>query len=135
MELKKTNNIEHGLLTTLINNVPESKRFQNMDPARKEIAEKKMKRDNRLVKGRYINYRDRDRGYLYKPYCKYAGDPMLVFKFLHDHVYEVPQGLVDEVNDPRKRLPRRSEVLDVNNQLTDREGVPERIHEFVPVNF
>lgn len=132
MDLRKTpSGIEHGLMTTLVNQVPKSKRFKNVEPKLKEELEAKVKRDSELISVRYLNYKNQDTGFLAKDYYAGAGEPIYIFKFLHDYVYMVPKGLVDQVNDPTRLSPKREGSLDENGQPLLKDGAPKRIHHFV----
>jgi hypothetical protein len=132
MELRKTpSGIEHGLITTLVNQVPKSKRFKNVEPKLKEELEAKVKRDSEVISVRYLNYKNQETGFLSKDYYAGAGEPIYMFKFLHDYVYMVPKGLVDQVNDPSRLSPKREGSLDANGQPLLKDGPPKRIHHFV----
>jgi hypothetical protein len=123
---------QHGLINTVGNSVPDDnfKRFAEKD----RVAMEKLKKEEcRMVKARYLNSRGPHEK-LEKPYCRWAGQPITMWKFLHDHVYEVPKGLIDEVN-RSPGLPKRSEILDANGKPTIKDGTPERLHSFVPVEF
>ncbi len=124
---------EHGLIKTVANSVQDNG-FKYMTPETKAKAEKLRKEDSKKVKARYINHRG-DHERLTKPYCRWAGDPIHTYHLIPGQVYELPMGLVNEINDPRKKLPRRSEILDVNGQPTAKDGASECIHELVPVSF
>ena len=125
---------KHGLINSVGNSVKAEDRFKNITEKNKEKAEKQRKEDCRMVKARYINHRGNHER-LSKPYCRYAGDPIQTWHFIPEQEYEVPKGLVDEVNDPNKRLARRSEILDSSGKPTLKDGPGERIHEFVPISF
>lgn len=124
---------QHGLINTVANSVKDDG-FKHMDPETKGKAEKLKKEEHKKVKARYLNHRGTHER-LTKPYCRWAGDPIQTWHFIPGQVYEVPLGLINEVNDPKKCLPKRSEILDAKGNPTTREGVPERIHEFVPISF
>lgn len=130
----------HGLINTLTNSVPFDD-FKNMKPEHKKELERQKKEDNRLVKAEYMNSRGRHER-LTKPYCKYAGDPIQIWHFIPGKVYEVPLGLVNEVNDKNKIMKKRAGLLEVdgnpvqasNTPLeTDEEG--NWLHKFVAVGF
>lgn len=125
------NGIEHGLVNTLINQVPRAKRFKNMDAKQKEEAEKKIKDDSIVVEVRYLNHKNQENGSLFKDYYAGAGEPYYIFNFLHDHVYKVPRGLVAQVNDPNHLVPKREGSLDPNGQPREKDGPKKRIHHFV----
>ena len=124
---------EHGCIKTVANSVPFDG-FKHMDADTKAKAEKLKKEEHRFVKARYINHRGQHER-LTKPYCRWAGDPLQTWHFIPNQVYDVPLGLVNEVNDPKKRLPKRSEICDAQGQPTKKEGTSETIHEFVPISF
>ncbi len=131
-ELTSPTGEKHGLINTLANSVPASDAFKNMTPSHKAEAEKQRKYESEIVKVRYINYRGKHER-LSKPYMHWAGDPITMWHFIPDCEYEVPRGLVMEVNDPFKKLPQRSDVLDAHGRPTLKDGPGERIHEFVAV--
>lgn len=58
-----------------------------------------------------------------------------MWRFLHDHDYEVPYGMVKEINEESLGLAKRSEILDVNGIPTKKDGAAEKIHRFYPVGF
>lgn len=124
---------QHGLINTLANSVQDNG-FKYLDPETKAKVEKERKEDSRIVKARYINHRGVQER-LTKPYCRYSGDPIQTYHLIPGQTYELPQGFIKEVNDPKKRLAKRSEVLDANGRPTTRDGEPELLHELVPVSF
>lgn len=124
---------QHGLINQVANSVKAEDGFKNMKPELKEQCEKQKKHDNKLIKARYLNTRG-DHERLTKPYCKYAGDPIQTWHFIPNYEYDVPRGLVEEVN-ASKGLPRRSEVLDASGKPTTKDGNPEKLHQFVPCSF
>ena len=126
-----TNNIEHGLLGTLVNQVPKAKRFQNVDAKKKEELEKKVKHDSTLEKVRYLNFKNQETGQLYKDWSAGAGEPIYLMNFLHDQVYTIPRGLIDQVNDLTRLPPKREGSLDANGQPLTKDGGKKRVHQFV----
>ncbi len=124
---------EHGLINTVANSV-EDNDFKYAKEGEKEKLRKKRKEDAKIVKARYINYRGSNER-LQMPYGEYSGDPLQTWRFIPNHEYEVPMGLVLKVNDKRHHLARRSEVLDANGLPSKKESEAEKIHEFVPVGF
>ena len=130
IKMTTANGIEHGLVNTLINQVPKSKRFKNMEPAQKADLEKKIKADSEIIEVRYLNHKNQENGSLYKDYYAGAGEPYYLFNFLHDHVYKVPKGLVDQVNDPNHMVPKREGALTDNGPLA-RDSQKKRVHHFV----
>lgn len=130
----------HGLINTLTNSVPFDD-FKNMKPEHKKEVERQKKEDCRLVKAEYMNSRGRHER-LTKPYCKYAGDPIQIWHFIPGKVYEVPLGLVNEVNDKNKIMKRREGLLSVDGNPVQQSEAPlnrdeegEWLHKFVAVGF
>lgn len=126
----------HGLINTLTNSVPFDE-FKNFKPEHKKELEKQKKEDSKLVKAEYMNSRGRHER-LTKPYCRYAGDPIQIWHFIPGKTYEVPLGLVKEVNDSTKKLPRRSGLVSINGESVRKDESPldkdeegEWLHKFV----
>ena len=131
---------EHGLINTLTNS-SKANDFKHFTPEHKAYLEKEKKNDARLVQAEYLNMRGRHER-LTKHYCKYAGDPIQQWHFIPGHVYDVPLGLVNEVNDINKRLKKRSGLVSVNgNPVNNNESPLEKdeegdwIHKFVSHGF
>ena len=131
-ELVSETGEKHGLINTVANSVKDNG-FQNFTPENKAKAEKIKKEEARIVKARYMNHRGTHER-LTKPYCRWAGDPIQTWHFIPGKTYDVPYGLVKEVND-NPGLARRSEVLDSQGMPTKKDAQSERIHEFVSVGF
>ncbi len=129
----------HGIINTLTNSVPNDD-FKHFSPAHKEKLVKEKKEHSRIVKAEYMNSMGRHER-LTKPYCKYAGDPIEIYHLIPGHVYELPFGMIEEVNDKSKHMKQRSGLLsvdgnDVNKGApleNDQEGT--WIHRLVPVGF
>lgn len=130
----------HGLINTLTNSVPFDD-FKNMKADEKKTLEKQRKEDARLVKAEYMNSRGRHER-LTKPYCRYAGDPIQIWHFIPGKTYEVPLGLVNEVNDKNKIMKRREGLVSLDGAPVtpteaplsqDQEG--DWLHKFVAVGF
>ncbi len=131
---------EHGLINTLTNSVPFDD-FKNMKPEHKKELERQKKEDARIVEAEYLNSRGRHER-LTKPYCKYAGDPIQIWHFIPGKTYKVPIGLVNEVNDKNKRLPKRSGLVSIDGHPIrkdesplDRDEEGEWLHRFAAVGF
>lgn len=128
---------EHGLIQQLPNNVPFDD-FKRMDPKHAEEARKKLKHDKSIIKARYINRSGRNER-MQKPYCAGPGEPIQIWKFIPEYVYELPRGLIDEVNATRR--PVRADLQSVDGKDVSSSGAPlardtfEIEHEFVPVGF
>jgi hypothetical protein len=125
--------LQHGLINTVGNSVPDSggKRFAEKDRA---AMEKKKKEDEKIVTARYLNKAGGVER-LERPYCMWDGQPITMWRFFHGEIYDVPKGLIDDVNSPHKRPKKRSGLLDNkgNPLLVDTNDDPE--HSFVPVGF
>lgn len=131
---------QHGLVNVLTNSVPFDE-FKNMKPEHKKELERQKKEDARLVKVEYLNSRGRHER-LTKPYCRYAGDPIQMWHFIPGKQYEVPLGLVNEINDPKKKIPIRSGLVSVDGNPINKDESPldkdqegEWLHRFVAVGF
>ena len=130
----------HGLINVLTNSVPFDD-FKNFKPEHKREVEAQKKNDSKVVKAEYMNSRGRHER-LTKPYCKYSGDPIQIWHFIPGKVYEVPLGLVNEVNDSRKHIPKRSGLVSVDGQSVKADESPlekdesgDWLHKFVAVGF
>ncbi len=131
---------QHGLINTLTNSVPFDD-FKNMKPDHQKELQKLKKEDGRLVKAEYMNSRGRHER-LTKPYCKYAGDPIQIWHFIPGKTYDVPLGLVNEVNDKNKIMKKREGLVSIDGAPVtsteaplgrDEEG--EWLHKFVAAGF
>lgn len=130
----------HGLINTLTNSVVFDE-FKNFKPEHKKELERQKKEDAKIVKAEYMNSRGRHER-LTKPYCKYAGDPITIWHFIPGKVYEVPLGLVNEVNDSSKRIPRRSGLVSIDGEPIKKDESPldkdeegDWLHRFVASGF
>lgn len=128
---------EHGLMGTLPNSVPFDD-FKAMSPENKEKCRKELAHKKKIVKARYINYQSQnDR--LEKPYCVGAGEPIQLWKFIPNYTYDLPLGLVEEVNSAY--TVQRADLVSVDGADMNRDASPTtkdkeiRIHEFVPISF
>lgn len=131
---------QHGLINTLTNSVPFDE-FKNMKPEHKKELERQKKEDSRLVKAEYMNSRGRHER-LTKPYCRYAGDPIQIWHFIPGKVYDVPLGLVNEVNDKNKIMKKRADLISIDGNEVKKDGSPLQndeegnwLHKFVAVGF
>jgi hypothetical protein len=130
----------HGLINTLTNSVNFDE-FKNFKPEHKKEMERRKKEDSKMVKAEYLNSRGRHER-LTKAYCRYAGDPLQIWHFIPGKVYEVPLGLVNEVNDKNKHIPKRSGLLSVDGNSINKDESPlakdeegEWLHKFVANDF
>lgn len=130
----------HGLINTLTNKVKFND-FRGFSPEDKAKCEKQKKEEARIVKAEYMNSRGRHER-LTKPYCRWAGDPIQIWHFIPGKVYEVPVGLVNEVNDESKYLKQRSGLVSIDGNPVSRDERPldndtegSWLHKMVPVGF
>lgn len=92
------------------------------------------------MEAEYLNSRGRHER-LTKPYCKYAGDSIQIWHFIPGKVYKVPLGLVKEVNDKNKHIPKRSGLLSVDGSDVNQGRPLEKdedgtwLHKFVASGF
>lgn len=128
----------HGLINVLTNSV-ENNDFKHMKPDIKAKLEKEKKEDSRIVKAEYINRTGRHER-LVKAYCRYAGDPIQIWNFIPGRSYDVPYGLVKEINE--KRMPKRSGLMEVDGEKVNKDGSPldkdmdgDWVHRFIAVDF
>jgi len=110
----------HGLINTLTNSV-EFNDFKYMSPKAKAEMEKQKKEDAKIVKVEYVN-RKGSHERLDKPYCRYAGDPILIWHLIPGKQYDLPMGMVKEVNE-MKRV-KRSGLLEVDGEKVNKDGSP-----------
>lgn len=122
---------EHGLVNTLANSCQDND-FKYMDEKTRTEAKKLKKEERRMVKARYINHRGMHER-LDKPYCRYAGDPIRVYHLIPGYEYELPYGMVKEINES-KGLPERSK-LDEDKTPVNKVNGYTKIHELVPCAF
>lgn len=130
----------HGLMDVLSNSVA-SDDNKSLKGEAKKIIESEKKEDSRIVRAEYMNRRGTHER-LEMPYCKYAGDPIQMWKFIPGYVYDVPLGLVNQVNDKHKIMKKREGLLSVDSNPVKKDGSPlekdldgEYLHKFVPVGF
>ncbi len=123
---------QHGLINTLANSVPFDD-FKHMDATTKAKAEKLKKEESKIIKARYLNSRGRNER-LTKPYCRWSGQPIQIWHFIPGKEYDVPQGLVNEVN-AQKIIIREGKCDENGDNPTRKDEVDEPLHQFVPVNF
>ncbi len=123
---------EHGLVKEVANSVADTGfgRFAEKDRSK---MEKLKKHQLKLVKARYINYRGPNER-LDTTFCQWPGETLKTYHLIPNHVYELPMGLIEQINN-NSGLARRSEVLDANGVPTKKDGAAERIHELVPISF
>lgn len=138
MSLLTASGEAHGLINTIGNSVAFDD-FKHMDPKTKAKVEKEKKEDSKMVRARYINQRSASER-LDKAYCRYSGDPIRLYHFIPNFVYEIPMGLVKEVNE--KKEVKRSGLVSENGEPMRADEAPmdkdvyhASRHQFVPVSF
>lgn len=130
----------HGLINTLTNSVPFDD-FKSMKPEHKKEMEGQKKEDSKIVKAEYLNSRGKHER-LTKAYCRYAGDPIEIWHFIPGKTYDVPMGLVTEVNDKNKVMKKRAGLLSEDGIDVQKSGIPldkdeegAWLHKFVASGF
>ena len=128
----------HGLINTIGNSVAFDD-FKHMDPKTKAKVEKEKKEDSRMVKARYMNSRGKHER-LDKPYCRYAGDLIKLYHLIPGYVYDLPYGMVKEVN--AKKEVKRSGLVSLDGEPLKKDESPIEkdmeepgLHQLVPVSF
>ncbi|HVO73861.1 MAG TPA: hypothetical protein VMT35_07550 [Ignavibacteriaceae bacterium] len=130
----------HGLINTLTNCVPFDE-FKNFKPEHKKEMERQKKENGRLVKAEYMNSRGRHER-LTKPFCLGSGEPIQIWHFIPGKIYEIPLGLVKEVNDKNKVMKKRAGLISEDGIEVQKSGAPieedqegEWLHRFVAEAF
>ena len=130
----------HGLINTLTNCVPFDD-FKNFKPEHKKEMERQKKEDLKMVKAEYMNSRGRHER-LTKPYCAGSGEPIQIWHFIPGKTYEIPMGLVKEVNDKNKVMKKRSGLVSIDGNAINANEAPlaedqegEWLHKFVAAGF
>lgn len=129
-KLITANGIEHGLLEEISNAVPNTDFKDMTEKNRKEMLERK-KKDLELVEVKYQNVRNTVNGKWEGGYCDYAGEPLRVFRFLHNHVYKIPRGLARKISE--MGAPKRSGLVDSSGMELTVDGEYEKSHQMIPV--
>ncbi len=132
MELKRVTarGEEHGLINTLGNSV-QGDGFKRFSSEHKEEMKKLKEEESRIVKARYINHRGSHER-LTKPYCRWAGEPIQLWHFIPGQEYDVPHGLVKEVNEGGLNRRQKIDSDETGDHIVEGK---DQIHEFVPVGF
>lgn len=131
---------QHGLINIIPNMVPDDG-FKTMSPENRSSLEKAKKDDNKIVKAEYLNSRGQHER-LMIAYCKYAGDPIRQYNFIPGYKYDVPLGLVKQVNDKARIMPKRSGLTSVDGNPLKKDESPiegdthgDWLHRFVAPGF
>ena len=131
--IHKATGLQHGLINTVGNSVADNG-FKHFAEKERPSMEKKKKDDEKVVKAQYFN-KDGGSERLERPYMMYAGQPITMWRFFHGEIYDVPKGLVDDVNSPTKVLKQRSGLLDAKGVPTEVDSAGTAQHRFSPVGF
>lgn len=123
---------QHGLINVLANSVQHND-FKFMDPTTKAKAEKLKKEESKVVKAQYLNSRGKHER-LTKPYCRWAGEPIQIWHFIPGKTYEVPLGLINEVNN-QKIVIREGKCDENGDNPSTKDELDEPLHRFIPVGF
>ena len=122
---------EHGLVNTIANSVKDDG-FAAMDEKTKAECLKLRKEDAKMVKARYINHRGMHER-LDKPYMRWMGEPIRMYHLIPGHTYDLPYGLVKEINESLGLAQRGEKMVDGNYVAKDQK--PIKLHELVPISF
>jgi len=125
------NGREHGLINSLQNS-SEDNDFKHFSPEHKAKMVALKKEEGKIKKVTYL-HKDGVGNFLAKPYCHFAGEPLQQYLFLHGYEYEVPLGLINEVNAIKPIV--RSDVLDANGMPTINDKKSDPLHRFVSMSF
>lgn len=130
----------HGLINSFPNQVKDTG-FEEYESKHKEELKKKKIHDSKIVKAEYVNAKGGHER-LEMHYCKYPGDSIQTWKFIPGFIYEIPLGLVEEVNGSHKRLKKRAGLLSVDGKSVSRNDAPlekdeegDWLHKFVPISW
>lgn len=125
--MKTSSGEEHGLMKVVSNSVVDSegKRFKEKD---RESMKKQRMEESKMVRVTYINTKGSKIPFEL-PYCMWDGDPILSYKFLADHEYDIPKGLMDLVN--KKRVTKRSGLIDKSGKELMQDSQESYEHRFV----
>lgn len=129
--LRTSSGEEHGLVKVTGNSVQDSdfKRFKEKD---RSTMESLRKDESKLIKVRYINTKGANER-LSLTYCRWDGDPLLSYNFIPNSEYEIPKGLIKQINE--KKNHRRSGLLDSKGSPLAADQMESSEHMFVAVNF
>ena len=122
---------EHGLINSLGNSV-QGDNMKRFAPEHRDQMKKLKDEECRIVKARYINHRGSHER-LTKPYCRWAGEQIQIWHFIPGEEYDVPMGLIKDVNEAVSEKKKADAEL-VQAAIGLVEG-RDRIHEFVAVGF
>ena len=128
MSLLTSSGEEHGLINQMPNSV-KTENLDHMSPENKAEIQKKMKDASKIVRARYINRRNQN-ARLTKPYCAGGGKPIQIWRLISDYVYDIPKGLVEELNAEKGVITRGERIED--GRIIKGDNVVKE-HELIPV--
>lgn len=120
--------VEHGLIETIANSVPDHGYKNLNEKNRKEMLERK-KTDLEYVDVEYYNLKNQENGKFESPYGDHPGAPIQFYRLLHGHRYSIPRGLARKIN--ALGAPKRSGLIDVGGRELLMDGKKERTHQVV----
>ena len=118
--------VEHGLVETIANSVPDHGYKNLSEKHRKEMLDKK-KNDLELVEIVYHHLKNQDTGKFEGWYADHPGTPMYYFRLLYGLKYKIPKGMAKKINN--LGAPQRSGLVDSRGNELLRDGVKERTHQ------
>lgn len=128
MSLMTARGEEHGLIKQLPNSI-KTENLDHLTPEHKTEMQKKIKDACKIVRARYID-RQNPHGRFTKPYCAGGGKPIQIWKLISDHVYDLPKGLVEELNSEKGVITRGERI---EEGVMIKGDITIKRHELVPV--
>ncbi len=126
-----TNGVEHGLVKSVSNSVKFNlKRFAEKD---RESMKKLRDDECKLVTVTYLNL-ENSLYPLEMMYCDWDGEPLQSWKFIHEHQYTVPAGLVKKINKSGIAV-RPNEEFEKSGRITANKSSVKAQHRFVSTTF
>jgi hypothetical protein len=131
----------HGLMDELANDSQESD-MNKLNERIKNECQMRKEDDATVLRARYLNKHGRGE-WMDKAYCRWPGDRIQIWRLLHGHEYDLPKGLINEVNngavDQGGGLIERTREEFARNEresgAVTNERKRDKIHELVPVSF
>ncbi len=111
---------EHGLINVLTNS-NEFNDFVHFKPEHKAEMIRQKKEDEKVVNIEFVHKGGRSERWQ-ESYCKYAGDPIQIWKLIPGRTYKMPLGLKKQIND--RISIKRSGLLSVDGEKVTPSGAP-----------
>jgi len=123
--------VPHGEIFRIANSVKPG-HTENMSSKAKAEYEKKTKDEQKVVRARFSLKKKAE---VYNDIAHIAGpgEPVIQYRFIDGHTYEIPKGLAEKVN-REGRLPKRGQRLNDDGSITPHDSY-EIVREFTPVGF